>query len=97
MLTGLYGVVLIIGVVAVVAWIVLAAIASMVAGWEHVDPERTFGTTGRAVVAGVFGFGMAGISMLYTEFPDVLSFVAAVAGAALLVVIVTRIVPPSQE
>ncbi len=86
-MTILYGSVLFIGFVMVLVWLVLAAVASGVDGWSDRDPETTFGSKGRSVVAGTFGFGMAGISMLYTQMPDVLSIVAAIAGAATMVAV----------
>jgi hypothetical protein len=86
-MTIFYGAVLFIGFVMLVVWLVLTAVAAGVDGWDDSDPERRFGTRGRSVVAGTFGFGMAGISMLYTQMPDALSLVAAVAGAAGLIVV----------
>lgn len=96
-MTVLYGVVLMIGLVLLTAWIVAAAVGSMVDGWGHVNPEQRWGATGRSVVAGFVGFGMAGISMLYTTLPDALSILAAVAGAAGLVAVSRWFVPPDTE
>ncbi len=86
-MTALYGAVLVVGFMMVVVWLVLTAVAAGVDGWGDKDPERIFGGRGRSVVAGTFGFGMAGISMLYTEMPDVVSVVAAVAGGAAMIVV----------
>lgn len=93
-MTAFYGSILLVGLVAMTVWIVASAIAGSVEGWEHIDPDKRFGATGRFVVAGTVGFGMAGISMLYTSFPDWLSVLAAVAGAAALVLVAARAVPP---
>jgi hypothetical protein len=86
-MTIFYGAVLFIGFVMLMVWLVLTAVAAGVEGWSDFDPERRFGVMGRSVVAGTFGFGMAGISMLYTEFPEALSFAAAIAGAVALIVV----------
>jgi len=86
-MTIFYGAVLFIGFAMLVVWLVLAAVASGVDGWDDKDPEGIFGATGRSVVAGTFGFGMAGISMLYTDMPDVLSIAAAVVGAVAMVAV----------
>jgi hypothetical protein len=93
----LYGLVLLIGFVGLVGWIVVTAVASSVDGWGAFDPETRFGTTGRSIVAGSIGFGMAGISMLYTTLPSWLSLVAALIGAAALIVIADRVLPPRSE
>lgn len=86
-MTIFYGSVLFLGFVMLVVWLVLAAVASGVDGWSDKHPEDTFGDRGRSVVAGTFGFGMAGISMLYTQAPDALSIVAAIAGAVGMIVV----------
>lgn len=86
-MTIFYGLVLFIGFVMLTVWLVLTAIASGVDGWGDADPELRYGVKGRSVVAGTFGFGIAGISMLYTQMPDALSVVAAFAGAAALIVV----------
>lgn len=96
-MTALYGVILLVGLGAMTAWIAAVAIAGSVDGWERIDPDIRFGATGRLFVAGSVGFGMAGISMLYTSFPDWLSVLAAIAGAAALVVVAARVVPPRSE
>ncbi|MGQ0849159.1 MAG: hypothetical protein ACT4OP_08600 [Actinomycetota bacterium] len=56
-----YAVVLALGVIALITWIFAAAFASN-AHQEHLDPETRFGVKGRRVVAGLVGFGMAGMS-----------------------------------
>jgi hypothetical protein len=95
--TVLFGVALMIGLALLIVWLVLAAVSSMVEGWNHVDPEIKWGTAGRSVVAAFVGFGMAGISVLYTTLPEYLSFVAALAGAAALAAVARWFVPPSAE
>lgn len=94
-MTIFYGAILAVGFAMLVVWLVLTAVASGVDGWGDRDPELTFGATGRAVVAGTVGFGMAGISMLYTQMPEVLSVVAAVIGAGAMVA-VSRWLGPTE-
>jgi hypothetical protein len=86
-MTIFYGAILFIGFVMLLLWLVIAAVASGVDGWSERDPERRFGSKGRTVVAGTVGFGMGGISMLYTELPDALSVVAGVVGAIAMVAV----------
>ena len=84
-MTLLYGSVLLVGSLLAGVWLVQAAIAGSVDGWSHVDPETRWGPLGRSVIAGCIGFGMAGISALYTSWPDVLSIVAGILGAGLMI------------
>ncbi len=84
-MTLFYGSVLLVGSLLAGVWLVLAAIAGSVDGWSHVDPDARWGSLGRSVIAGCIGFGMAGISVLYTSWPDSLSVVAGALGAALMI------------
>jgi hypothetical protein len=59
-----YAVVLVIGILALIAWIVAHSWADSVDRPER-DPEHRFGMTGRRVVAAMVGFGMAGMSAEY--------------------------------
>lgn len=56
-----YAVVLAIGTVALVGWIVAHSGARNVEN-DAFDPEIRWGLTGRRIVAGLFGFGLAGTS-----------------------------------
>lgn len=56
-----YAIVLAIGVSALIAWIFAHAYATSNDKPER-DPEATVGIRGRRVVAGLVGFGMAGMS-----------------------------------
>jgi len=96
-MTTLYGAVLLIGLLLLLVWVVAAAVSASVDGWSTVDPERRFGATGRVAIAACIGFGMAGISMLYTEFPEGLSVLAAVVGAFGLAAVVKWVVPPDSQ
>jgi len=84
-LTWLFGVALLVGMVASIAWIALVASAASVEGATRWDPEARFGPTGRSIVAGVLGFGMAGISALYAGWADAVAVVAGVVGGVALV------------
>jgi hypothetical protein len=86
-MTIFYGAILFIGFVMVVVWLVMTSVAAGVEGWGSRDPEIVFGANGRSVVAGTFGFGMAGISMLYTQMPDAASVLAAVVGAVAMIAV----------
>lgn len=77
-----YAVVLVVGIVALIAWIFLTVLAGNL-DRPRLDPEHRFGILGRRVVAASVGFGMAGMSAEYSplgiEWP--LALVLAVAGA----------------
>lgn len=81
-MTPVYAIVLVVGIVALFAWLVLAAVGTSVDGWEGVDPERRFGRAGRFAVAGLVGFGMAGMSSTFAGWPVAATVAAALAGAA---------------
>lgn len=57
-----YAVALALGVLALLAWIGARALAVNVPSWGNADPERRLGVAGRRVVAGLVGFGLAGLS-----------------------------------
>lgn len=82
-----YAVALLVGFLMLLAWIVGVAVGTWVDGWESADPELRFGTVGRSIVAGIVGFGMAGMSASFGGWPPMLAIVGALAGAAALVVV----------
>ena len=96
-MTTLFGIPLLIGFLLMVGWIAATAVAATVEGWEGVDPEHRFGRTGRFVVAGLFGFGMAGISALYAGWPHLLAVGAGVLGAAGLTGVSVWLGPESES
>ncbi|MFV1970540.1 MAG: hypothetical protein ACC683_05990 [Acidimicrobiia bacterium] len=96
-MTAIFGIPLLIGFLAMVAWIAATAVAATVDGWEGVDPARRFGRIGQFVLAGVIGFGMAGISALYAGAPDLLAVGAGVAGGFGLVAVSTWLGPDSES
>jgi hypothetical protein len=95
--TALFGIPLLIGFFLMVGWIAATAVAATVEGWGRVDPDHRFGRTGRFVVAGLFGFGMAGISALYAGWPHLLAVGAGVLGAAGLVGVSVWLGPESES
>lgn len=79
-----YAIVLAAGVVFLIAWIFATYLGGNVAEWKRFDPEERLGKPGRRVIAGLVGFGLAGMSAEFSPFD--LSWPAglalAVAGAA---------------
>lgn len=57
-----YAIALSLGVVLLIAWIFSVYLAGNVEAWSRISPEERFGRRGRQVVAGLVGFGMAGMS-----------------------------------
>ena len=96
-MTVLFGIPLLIGFLLMVGWIAATAVAATVEGWGGVDPDDRFGRTGRFVVAGLFGFGMAGISALYAGWPHLLAVGAGVLGAAGLIGVSVWLGPDSES
>lgn len=96
-MTALYGVPLLIGFLVMVAWISATAVAATVTGWENVDPELRFGRAGRFALAGTIGFGMAGMSTLYAGWPEPLTVVAGIVGAAGLIGVSIWLGPESES
>lgn len=75
-----YAVVLVLGVLALLAWLVLGLAASSVDGKESWNPEDRFGVSGRQVVAGLLGFGLGGMSASYAGWASGLTVLAAIGG-----------------
>lgn len=95
-MTALFGIPLLLGLLLMIVWIAATAVAGTVEGWENVDPEHRYGRTGRFVLAGVIGFGMAGISTLYAGAPHLLAVVGGIAGGIGLVFVSTWLGPDSD-
>jgi len=92
-MTALFGLPLLAGFILMVAWVAAEAVSEQVEGWNSVSPEQRFGKVGRYVLAGLLGFGMAGISALYGGWPELLAVAAGIAGAIGLVVVSTVLGP----
>ena len=84
-MTALFGIPLLIGFILMLIWVSATAVAATVDGWEGADPDLRFGRAGRFVLAGMIGFGMAGISALYAGWPHLLAVGAGVVGAVGLI------------
>lgn len=63
-----YAIVLATGVVLLIAWIFATYLGGNVAAWRRFDPEDRLGKSGRRVVAGLVGFGMAGMAAEFSPF-----------------------------
>lgn len=96
-MTALFGIPLLIGFLLMVVWISATAVAATVDGWEDIDPERKFGRSGRFVLAGTIGFGMAGISALYAGWPHLLAVGAGTLGAVGLIGVSIWLGPESES
>lgn len=90
-----YAVALIAGLLMLLGWIVGSALGGWVEGWEFADPENRFGATGRSVVAGSVGFGIAGMSATFAGWHPLVAVVAAVLAAAAMVT-VARVFAPAE-
>ena len=95
-MTALFGIPLLIGFILMLMWVGATAVAATVDGWEGVDPDLRFGRAGRFVLAGMIGFGMAGISALYAGWPHLLAVGAGVVGAAGLIGVSVWLGPESE-
>lgn len=81
----IYAVVLVIGLIALVAWI-LAHTVFADSPRARLDPEARFGIPGRRVVAGLVGFSMAGLSAEFSprDLSWPVALILALVGAAVL-------------
>jgi hypothetical protein len=71
-----FGIALVVGFVALVAWVIAAALDR--------DPEERVGLRGRRVVGGLVAFGMGGLSAAYGGLAEWVAVVAAVGAGALV-------------
>lgn len=85
-MVAVYAIALAVGVLALLVWIALRGVAANVPAWENSDPEQRFGMGGRRVVAGLVGFGLAGLSAEFSPrdltWPLALALALLGAGAA---------------
>src|SRR5687767_5303635 len=81
-----YAIVLGIGVVLLIAWIVAAYVGGTVGAWKRFDPEENIGKPGRRLVAGMVGFGLAGMSAEFSplDLSWPVSLILSIAGALAL-------------
>ena len=90
-MTTIYAVSFAVGFLALLAWIALAASARSVEGWSERHPDRRLGRMGRPVVAGILGFGMAGLSATFAGWTSAVAAVGAIAGGLILAVVADRL------
>lgn len=83
---AVYAVCIVLGVVGALAWIYLGLISTVVDGKAAVDPETRFGFTGRAVVAGLLGFGLGGMSTSFAGWNTGWALIGAIGGVVLMVI-----------
>jgi xanthine/uracil permease len=83
-MTLLFALPLLIGIVGLIAWIGVTALARTSDQYAHLDPERRFGSRGRLALAFILGFGMTGISALYAGWAGWLSLAAGLVGGVVL-------------
>lgn len=78
-----YAISLVAGAIALIAWIFARSYAVNV-GRSDIDPEVRLGIAGRRVVAGLVGFGMAGMSAEFSPLgiPTAGALALALAGGA---------------
>lgn len=84
-MTAVYAIALIVGVLLLLAWVAAVAISETVAGWDYVDPDARYGRNGGAIVAGLAGFGLGGMSSTFGGWPAFAAVLGAIGGAALVV------------
>ena len=92
----LFGFALVLGILALLGWIALSAVAGGVAGWDRYDPERLAGVWGRRSTLALVGFGMAGLSASYAGWPTVAVLAAAAVGAVGLSIVGELLAPPTR-
>lgn len=63
-----YAIVLGAGVVLLVTWIFATYLGGNVPAWTRFDPEERLGKPGHRLVAGLVGFGLAGMSAEFSPF-----------------------------
>lgn len=88
-MNGVYGVSLVIGVLALIAWILVGGFSEANDGRPK-HPDERFGAKGRAIVAGMTAFGIGGLSASFGGWHTALAVVAAVVAAIVFAVYAYR-------
>lgn len=88
-MNGVYGISLVVGIVALIAWILIGGFSEANDGRPK-HPDERFGAKGRAVVAGLTAFGIGGLSASFGGWPTALAVIAATVAAAVFAVYAYR-------
>lgn len=83
-MTALYAIATLAGTLLLFAWIVSAALSAGAGEAARFDGAARFGLRGRIAIAGLLGFGLAGMSATFAGWAIAPAAVAAIAGAAAL-------------
>jgi len=95
-MTAVYGVAVVVGLLALLLWAGFGVAATAVDGWQGIDPETRFGARGRGLVAAVTGFGMGGMSATFADWGAGLAVAAAIGGAVGMAFVATRLGPRDE-
>lgn len=83
-MTAVYALALSLGVVALLVWLVMAALATNLEGWDWLHPDNGIGRIGQDVIAALVGVGMGGLSGTFAGWSIVPALGAALAGGLAL-------------
>ncbi|MDF1594557.1 MAG: hypothetical protein P1T08_00480 [Acidimicrobiia bacterium] len=95
-MNGVYGLSLVIGLVALVAWILIGGLSESNSA-RPVHPDERFGATGRGVVGGLTAFGIGGLSASYGGWPTAAAIAAALVAALVFAAYAYRYDPGSER
>lgn len=96
-MTVVYAISVTLGILGLLGWAGFAVAAGSSSSGARFDPERKFGERGRAVLAGVTGFGMGGMSATFAGWNSATALLAAVAGAAVMAFLAIRLGPEPES
>ena len=96
-MTAVYAIALTVGLLALVAWIAMSAVAASVDGWDRFDPRSVVGDLARLIVAGMIGLGMGGLSASYAGWGSGPAAIAAIVGAGGLVAVSSLLGAPKPQ
>lgn len=86
-MNAIFAVCIVLGVIGIFGWLTMGLLSSSLRDKAHLDPEDRFGAVGQSVIAGISGFGLAGMSASFGGMNDALALTAAVIGAGAAVVV----------
>ena len=95
-MVGVYSIAALVGFVALVAWLLLGGGAEPGSRW---DLESRLGARGRRPIAGLLGFGLAGLSAEFSprDLSWPIALVLAVIGATAMVILTDRLALSVEE